>query len=53
MLANTNELSNKFVGEAIHNFRKGTEAIARIRTNLDEIHRALSAISKLRQQKAR
>jgi hypothetical protein len=48
LLTNTNELSDRFVGEAIHNFRKGTEAIGRIKSNLDEIHKALMVISKAR-----
>jgi hypothetical protein len=35
MVSNANDLSDKFVGEAIHNFKKGSEAIGRIRSNLD------------------
>jgi len=46
MMANANELSNKFIGEAFQHFKHGMEAIARIRSNLDEIHKSLGVISK-------
>jgi len=52
LLANTKDLSDRFVGEAIHNFRKGTEAISRIKSNLDEIHKALMVIKKARVEKS-
>jgi len=34
-MTDANELSNKYVGEAIHNFKRGEEIISKIRSNLD------------------
>ncbi len=50
MLLNANELSDKFIGEAVNNFRRGVTAIAHIRANLDEIHRALVTIAKAKSE---
>ena len=46
MLSNVNDLSNRFVRDAFSHFRQGTEAIARIRSNLDEIHKSLNTVKK-------
>jgi len=46
MLSNVNELSSKFINDTYTHFKQGTEAIARIRSNLDEIHKALVVIKK-------
>jgi hypothetical protein len=51
MVSNVNELSNRFIGDAYNHFRQGTEAIGRIRSNLDEIHKALVALKKQRGDK--
>jgi hypothetical protein len=48
LLTSAKELSDRFVGEAIHNFKKGTEAIGKIRSNLDEIHKALAVIKRIK-----
>ena len=46
MISNVNDLSNRFVNDAYSHFKQGTEAIARIRANLDEIHKTLKFIKK-------
>ena len=50
MLSNVNDLSNRFVNDAYTHFKQGTEAIARIRANLDEINKTVKYIKKKKER---